>query len=227
MRKYLFPVLILILIGCQDRKTTQIEYWKPNTSFDSLGQIEMEEDTSKWRELKNIPDRIIIDLVYASEDNFIGRPLYQCERCFLNSGTFKSLLLLSDSLFQHGYQLKILDCYRPRRVQQILYEALPESFFFRDPKQGAWPTRGVTVDMTLCDLAGNELDMGSRYNTFDSTSFHTYSQLEMDIKNRRSLLSSVARHFGFQAMAKKWWQYNDRHHSGISSDVVWLCDEGG
>lgn len=226
MKSIYFLIITLGLIACQ-RKTDQQElnHWRTFTSYDSLGQIEMTTDTSKWIEIKPIPGQLKIDLMYATTANFTGQQLYQCPRCFLTNETANAFYKFVDALNQQGYQVLLLDCYRPRRVQQILYDAYPSSEFIKSPMNAPMPNRGMSVTITLLDQQGQPLDMGSKVNQFDSTSYHENFNLSYEIIDRRKALRETGRSLGFQAVKYKWWEYNFRHTSALANDYIWPCQD--
>jgi len=67
--------------------------------------------------LSEIDPRIQQDIRYASENNFLGRPVdgYAAPQCILTRETALSLKKVQDALLKKNYSLKVYDCYRPAR----------------------------------------------------------------------------------------------------------------
>ncbi|MBN2601394.1 MAG: D-alanyl-D-alanine carboxypeptidase family protein, partial [Candidatus Marinimicrobia bacterium] len=72
---------------------------------------------------KVIPD-IVLDIRYATENNFVGEVLYPSARCFLAKDPAKALKNVQADLKQQGFRLKVYDGYRPLSVQKRMWEIL-------------------------------------------------------------------------------------------------------
>ena len=68
---------------------------------------------------------------------------------------------------------------------------------------------GAAVDLTLSDLKGNELDMGTKYSDFDNPSIYTNEQCvnKEQRANRIALVGSMARN-GFVNYPGEWWHFS-------------------
>ncbi|MDZ4269097.1 MAG: M15 family metallopeptidase, partial [Mycobacterium sp.] len=73
-----------------------------------------------------VPDAVI-DLRYATEDNFVGARLYPAgARCLVHDSLAPGLATAATVLRQGGEQLVFWDCYRPHSVQVAMFEAVPD-----------------------------------------------------------------------------------------------------
>ncbi|MDZ7290628.1 MAG: M15 family metallopeptidase [candidate division KSB1 bacterium] len=155
-----------------------------------------------------IPD-IVLDLKYATPDNFLHEKLYTVGRAYLALGAAKSLKIVQDSLRARGLGLKIWDAYRPLSVQWLMWEKLPDSRYVADPRSGSRHNRGAAVDVTLVDLAtGKELEMPTGFDDFTGKASHDYMNLpDQVIKNRQLLKDLMVRVGGFSAYSEEWWHY--------------------
>ncbi|MBD3376052.1 hypothetical protein GF406_13530 [candidate division KSB1 bacterium] len=82
-----------------------------------------------------MPD-IVFDLKYSSLDNFTNQKLYSTDECYLAINVVRRLKLVQDSLctirehngisYPRGLGLKIWDGYRPRTVQVLMWEIIPD-----------------------------------------------------------------------------------------------------
>jgi D-alanyl-D-alanine dipeptidase len=69
-------------------------------------------------------------------------------------------------------------------------------------------SRGSTVDLTLIDLAtGQDLDMGSGFDLFDTLSWPTEASMTPAQRANRLLLQSVMRAQGFRPYRQEWWHF--------------------
>ena len=68
--------------------------------------------------LTDLSDDFIIDLKYASEDNFTGVKVYQSKDCWLDKHTAQILIAAKDIFQKDGFRVKVWDAYRPNLVQK-------------------------------------------------------------------------------------------------------------
>ncbi len=179
-------------------------------------------DTASWIELTD-DDGYIIDIKYATTDNFIKAAVYPCGRCFLRREAAKALAHVRDELKQEGYKLKLLDGYRPRPVQQKLWDKVPNRNYVAPPWEGSMHNRGVAIDLTLTDRFGKELDMGTPYDFFGPEAHHDYTKLSEKILGLRTHLKNVMESHGFKSIRTEWWHYSLRTGSFPLEDWQWTC----
>lgn len=152
-------------------------------------------------------ESIIVDIPYATKNNLIGKKLYPCNKCFLRYATIKALMLVHKELKSKGLRIKLLDCYRPYYVQKILFKAFPVKGYIADTIGGSIHNRGTAVDITLTDMDGNELEMGSEYDEFSARSHTSYKYLPDSVINRRNLLHQIMKSFNFVPIRMEWWHF--------------------
>jgi zinc D-Ala-D-Ala dipeptidase len=176
-------------------------------------------------DILSIDSTFVLDIKYASEDNFLNTKVYDCPKCILKYKTIKKLLMakaIADSL---GFQLKLFDCYRPLSVQKMMWEILPNPVFVANPSKGSVHNRGGAVDLTLIDTDGNEIDMGTPFDYFGKASAHHYTDFSEDILANRLLLKKIMINSGFLPLASEWWHYNlPVELKDDISDFKWSCD---
>ena len=103
--------------------------------------------------------------------------------------------------------MKIYDAYRPTYVQKHLWNFDPNPNFLTNPKKGSPHTRGVAVDLTLTDLKGNELEMGTRFDDFTNKAYHLSKNINRIAKINRHILLSIMTLAGFDFYLNEWWHY--------------------
>lgn len=151
--------------------------------------------------------QVQIDLIYAGAANLTGRAIYRRAHCRLHRDAGKSLIKASRLARQAGFILRIYDAYRPPYAQQILWSALPNKDYVRDPQSGSHHSRGVALDLTLIGTEGEPLDMGTAFDTMEEKSHHFYADLPVDVQRNRLMLLGIMLAAGFQAIATEWWHY--------------------
>ena len=140
--------------------------------------------------IQSVDSSIVVDLKYATSDNFMKKDVYGClRRCYLQPDVAlrikdsQSFLKSIDSTLS----LKIFDGLRPRSVQQIMWDLLDmpieeKTKFVSNPKNGSLHNFGAAVDITLIDVAtGKELDMGTPYDFFGKEAHHAFTNLPKEV----------------------------------------------
>ena len=96
--------------------------------------------------LDYIPD-VVIDLKYATEENFTGVVIYESDEALLRYGTMKKLEKAQEELKKLGYKLCIWDAFRPKEAQFKLWEICPNPIYVANPNKGfSKHSRGNTVE---------------------------------------------------------------------------------
>jgi D-alanyl-D-alanine dipeptidase len=160
-------------------------------------------------DLEKLDNSFIIDIRYASTDNFMGKKLYPVNKCVLKLETAKKLINANNYAKSLGYKLKVLDAYRPLSVQRLMWDTLPDDNFVAPPARGSKHNRGCAVDVTLVDFNGKELEMPSLFDDFTTKAWITFNAApDYQIKNRE-LLGSIMVKNGFGRIETEWWHFHD------------------
>jgi zinc D-Ala-D-Ala dipeptidase len=155
---------------------------------------------------------VIFDLRYASSNNVCQQKLYSRPFCYLHEAAIKPLNCAINSAKNLGLKLKIFDGFRPIEVQQFMFDKFPSSDpnggFISNPKNGAIPhCRGVAIDLTLCDAAEKELDMGTDFDEFSDLAFHNCEKISVTAQQNRLILLGLMTAAGFDFYRNEWWHY--------------------
>ena len=122
-------------------------------------QKEEPKDEELVKILDYIPD-VVIDLKYATEENFTGVVIYESDEALLRYGTVKKLKKVQEELKKLGYKLCIWDAFRPKEAQFKLWEICPNSIYVANPNKGfSKHSRGDTVDITIVSLSGEKVEI--------------------------------------------------------------------
>lgn len=161
-------------------------------------------------DLKEITEDIdvLIDLRYATSDNFTGKPVYKNARCFLHEEAYKKLLTAIEYANKLGYRFKIFDAFRPAEAQYKLWEHTPDENFLSHPEKGSPHSRGVAIDLTLIDKNNKELEMGTGFDAFTPLSFHTeVKNISEEALRNRAVLLGIMSASGWDFYKNEWWHY--------------------
>jgi len=176
--------------------------------------------------LSDVAPHIRQDMRYAATSNFTGAavPGYNAVECILAEPAAQALSAAGDALAVRGYGLKVLDCYRPAKaVRHFMNWAKKAGGFDR----GHYPrvdrrrliaegyiarksghSGGYTVDVTLTDARGAELDMGTPFDFFDPLA-HTASRgIDKAAAKRRRILVSAMAKAGLVNYRREWWHFS-------------------
>jgi D-alanyl-D-alanine dipeptidase len=160
-------------------------------------------------DIKEVNSRIVVDLKYASEDNFAKQKLYEANVCFLRRSTALKLDAVQKELEALNLGLKVWDCYRPLAVQRSLWALLPDERYVADPRKGSRHNRGAAVDVTLVDSRGAELQMPTGFDEFSAPAHRRYQNLPEQVIRHRSLLETSMKKSGFVPLPEEWWHFDD------------------
>ncbi len=169
-----------------------------------------------WRNLPDsalvevllVDSSFIIDIRYATTNNFMKMKVYPCDKCLLRKTAAISLKKAHDLFKKEGYKIKIYDGYRPLSVQWELWNRTTNKNYVANPKKGSNHNRGCAVDMTLTDMNGKELDMGTPYDFFGPAAHHTYTNLPAKVLKNRLKLKNIMESVGFKSISNEWWHYD-------------------
>ncbi len=148
-----------------------------------------------------------IALAYATEDNFTGSPVYGRAACFLHPEAADCLVRAARLADAIGYRLRILDAYRPKEAQWVLWNHTPDPDFLADPRTGSPHSRAVAVDLTLIDQNAVPLDMGTAFDAFTPRSYHGALDIDPVAQVNRHILLGLMSAAGWDFYYREWWHY--------------------
>jgi zinc D-Ala-D-Ala dipeptidase len=170
--------------------------------------------------LRAIPG-VRVELKYASNDNFMGKNVYgEFTEPFLHETAAEKLRRAIERLHSEkpGCSLLVFDALRPRTVQRLLWDHVkdtPNEIYVANPDRGSMHNYGCAIDLTIADDRGQELDMGTPFDTF-----HPLSQPQLEEEHRRAgllktehienrlLLRRSMTGAGFAQLPHEWWHYD-------------------
>lgn len=157
---------------------------------------------------KEIPD-LVLDIRYATTNNFMKLAVYKQARAFARKPVTIQLKRIQKELRKKGYGLKIYDSYRPYTATKTLYVKASDKNFVANPKQGSRHNRGCAVDLSLIYLkTGKDVPMPTPYDSFSAKAAAAYTDLPESIKKNRDLLIRVMEAHGFKVLHNEWWHFD-------------------
>lgn len=147
------------------------------------------------------------EIAYATDNNFTGAPVYGRAAAYLHPEAATALKTAIDLAALHGLRFRIFDAFRPSEAQWKLWNHTPDPDFLADPRRGSPHSRGVAVDLTLIDNAGQDLDMGTGFDAFTPLSHHGNRGISAAAHRNRHLLLGIMTDAGWDFYRNEWWHY--------------------
>lgn len=164
-------------------------------------------------DLIELDKTIRLDIRYATDNNFLGAPVYLSAKAYLQRPAAEALVRVNHKLQKEGFGLLVHDAYRPWHVTKMFYDATPEKLhtFVADPLKGSRHNRGCAVDLTLFDIkTGKAIEMVSGYDEFTDRAYPDYLGGTALQRWHRGLLRQAMEEEGFTVYAAEWWHFDFR-----------------
>ena len=244
LHKLLFSISIMLLfqsiVGCNESITVNNKPQIPEQTIVSDSNLTITEPTIQLinidpepleqslidaglSDINNLDHTILINLKYASTDNFMDTNIYgNLKHAYLQPEVAKSLVdaQLYLKSIDSSLTLLIYDAVRPRSVQQFMWDYLdlPVSEkikFVSNPKNGSIHNYGSAVDLTIANTEGIPLDMGAKYDEIGKIAYPRLEkhylklgELTQQQINNRQLLRRVMKQAQFTGISTEWWHFN-------------------
>jgi D-alanyl-D-alanine dipeptidase len=187
--------------------------------------IEVTSDDKDFVNIESMSNEFILDMKYATSNNFLKEKVYSCAKCFVRKEVAEALIKANNELLTQGYRIKFFDCYRPYSVQKKMWKIFPNPGYVADPKGGSIHNRGAAVDISLVRSGGGHVDMGTKFDHFGKEAHHSYRSLSPTVLGHRKLLKETMQKYGFKTIRTEWWHYNFKGNTKYEiSDFSWKCD---
>ncbi len=162
-------------------------------------------------ELVKLDPTIKLDIRYASTRNFLGTPMYQQARAFMQRPAAEAVARANQKLRAISLGLLIHDAYRPWYVTKMFWDAVPDAdhIFVANPAEGSRHNRGCAVDLSMFDLkTGHAVPMVSTYDEMTERAFPFYPGGTSLERWNRELLRHAMEDEGFTVYDDEWWHFD-------------------
>jgi D-alanyl-D-alanine dipeptidase len=196
----------------------------------ALAQERAQERPAAFVDASTVVPGLIVEMRYAGAHNFVGRPIdgYEAPRCLLSQAAAAALAEVARDLAPRGLHIKVFDCYRPTRAvanfvrwardlkdtagKAEFYPDVDKRTLFRDGyiASQSGHSRGSTIDMSLANDDGHELDMGTPFDFFSPKSWSADPTVTPEQHANRMLLAAAMRRHGFRPYEREWWHFTLR-----------------
>ncbi len=160
-------------------------------------------------EIRDYIPNIVLDIRYATSNNFTGVPVYPEARAFARLPVVNALARVQEELKAMGLGLKIYDGYRPYTITVKFWDLVQKEGFVAHPRSGSRHNRGGAIDLTIVKLRnGKEIKMPTPYDDFTPQAASDYTDLSKKVKENRDLLKNLMVKHGFTINKKEWWHFD-------------------
>ncbi|GAB2478055.1 M15 family metallopeptidase [Jatrophihabitans fulvus] len=182
------------------------------------------------RDVRTVVPDAVVDLRYATPDNFTRVRLYPTRaRCLIHSSMAPGLRRAGDRARAAGLSIVFWDCYRPHYVQERMYRVVPNPAWVAKPGSSARSHEaGRSVDVTLAlrrtsgacpsrvRVRGHcLLTMGTAFDAFTPRAYaYATSGVSTIARAHRAKLRRVMGSGGLVVYRGEWWHF-DGSGSGV------------
>lgn len=184
---------------------------EPESTAPTINEVIIPKDEDLV-EINTYISNIIIDLKYATEDNFTGKQIYDSgQKAMLRYGTIVKLLEAQKELNSLGYTIVVWDAYRPTYAQFKLWDVCPDPRYVANPTNGGFSShsRGNTIDISIIKLDGSQIEMPTGFDDFSKEADRDYSDISKDAAENSKLLEDIMKKHGFIPYSAEWWHFSD------------------
>ncbi|OCB43123.1 D-alanyl-D-alanine dipeptidase [Mycobacterium vulneris] len=154
-----------------------------------------------------VPDAVI-DLRYATSDNFVGQRLYPPGApCLVHESMAPGLAAAAAKL--RPQTLVFWDCYRPHEVQVKMFEVVSNPNWVARPSAYARSHEaGRSVDVTIAS-GGSVVDMGTGFDDFTPRSLaYATDGISPAAQANRARLREAMAAGGLTVYSGEWWHFD-------------------
>jgi D-alanyl-D-alanine dipeptidase len=206
--------------------------WGAHANAD-VPPLSAEARSAGFVDVRSVVPNAVIDLRYATPNNFTGMPLYPADaRCLVHESMAPGLAAAAKTLGSQGQLLVFWDCYRPHAVQVKMFDVVPNPAWVAKPGPYAKSHEaGRSVDVTMASaqqqcpparqLAGRCLaDMGTDFDDFSprAVAFAT-DGVSADEQANRARLRDAMSAGGLSVYSGEWWHF-DGPGAGVQRPIL-------
>lgn len=180
---------------------------KGNPVFSASGPVMVTDDLVDMR--RELPDAYY-NLLFATENNITGAPLYARAIPLMQRGTLEKLVKAYDMFKADGYTIMVYDAYRPLSVQRILYDIVQNPHWIANPDTTASNhNKGCAIDMSLIGPDGVELEFPTPMHTFSEEAARNSKSWSAEARANVDYMTKIMKKCGFNSINSEWWHFSD------------------
>lgn len=171
--------------------------------------------------IKDVDSTVIVDLMYARADNFVGEKMYGFSEAYLHPTAARAVKRANALLRKINPSLRLIiyDAARPMSVQRMMWNKVKgtrqQNYVSNPANGGGLHNYGLAVDVSIVDNKGDTLTMGTLVDALTPLShidkeaaLVKAGRLTSEAVRNRELLRRVMREAGFRSLRSEWWHFN-------------------
>lgn len=171
--------------------------------------------------IKDVDSTVIVDLMYARADNFVGEKMYGFSEAYLHPTAARAVKKANALLRKINPSLRLIiyDAARPMSVQRKMWNKVKgtrqQNYVSNPANGGGLHNYGLAVDVSIVDNKGDTLTMGTLVDALTPLShidkeaaLVKAGRLTSEAVRNRELLRRVMREAGFRSLRSEWWHFN-------------------
>ena len=206
MRALLVAALVVMCsTGCG---ISGVTFAAPTTTPGAVPPLSPKALAAGFVDVRTVVPDAVIDLRYATQNNFVGVPMYPPDaRCLVDQSMASGLAAAADAL--RPKVLVFWDCYRPHDVQVRMWEAVPNPDWVARPGPYARSHEaGRSVDVTTAGAQGL-VDMGTDFDDFSPRALAFATQgVSAEQQANRAELRAAMNTGGLTVYSGEWWHFD-------------------
>lgn len=207
--KYLlrYALLLALVARCSDEP--KYAYGIEPMKWSEYSKLVTQDSSMALVNLEDILNCEMMDIRYATENNFTGEVVYPSAKCFARRSVAEALKNVEDSLASLELGLILFDAYRPYGATVRFYEIYKDTNYVASPYSGSRHNRGCAVDIGLYSLeSGDPLPMPTAYDDFTEEAHQATVSLNREAESNKIILREVMESFGFESYPYEWWHFD-------------------
>lgn len=209
MKRKIQLIVFVMLYGSVPALLAQNSYGLKTQSYAEYKASVKTNPAKKLIDLEKFIPGIVLDIRYATTNNFTGEKIYNMARAYARKPVAESLKKVQTELKQQNLGIKIFDAYRPYKATVRFYEVYHDTTYVASPYRGSRHNRGCAIDMTIIDLkTGKELKMPTGYDSFQKEAWPSTPVKDPEAKKNRDLIIRVMQKYGFKVNGSEWWHFD-------------------
>lgn len=211
IRKAIPTWLFLVIFNFISAQSRLSSYGLPYINSIRLYKESLVHHPEKQMISLSIMPGIILDLRYASENNFMHKKLYpgNIRTTFLRKPVYEALDSVRVYLATLGYEPVIFDAYRPYHITEALWEKVKNDKYAANPAKGSGHNRGIAIDLSIASLkTRNLVIMPTDFDDFSDSAHQDFKGADPGAVVNRDLLLEVMKKYGFIPLSTEWWHFS-------------------
>ncbi len=199
---------LLVAASCAGCGISAVTSAAPTTTPSAVPPLSSQAVAAGFVDVRSVVPDAVIDLRYATPNNFVGVPMYPVNaRCLVDQSMAPGLAAAAAAL--RPRVLVFWDCYRPHDVQVRMWEAVPNADWVARPGPYARSHEaGRSVDVTIADAQGL-VDMGTDFDDFSSRALAFATQgVSGEQQANRADLRAAMNAGGLTVYSGEWWHFD-------------------